>query len=41
MINVRCKNVSEINERIPKHQTKSDNKLKKCANLSKEDWIKP
>ena len=40
MIGEEYKKVSIINEHIPKHQVESDNKLKECVSLRKEDYIK-
>ena len=40
MIGEEYKNVSIINEHIPKCQVKSDNKLKESVNLRKEDHLK-
>ena len=41
MTGEECKKVSVINEHIPKHQVESDNKLKECVNVRKEDYLKP
>ena len=34
------KKVRIINEHIPKHQVESDNKLKECVDVRKEDHLK-
>ena len=39
MKNIKEK-VSIINEHIPKHQVESDNKMKECVNVRKEDYPK-
>ena len=40
MIGEEYKKVSIINEHISKHQVESDNKLKECVSLRKEDYLK-
>ena len=40
MTGEECKNVTMINEHIPKRQVKSDNKPKESVNSRKEDHLK-
>ena len=41
MIGGKCKEVSMINENIPKRQAKNDNKPKECVKSRKEKYLKP
>ena len=41
MTGEECKKVSMINEHIPKHLAKGDNKPKECVKSRKEKYLKP